>query len=245
MSRYAIRAKYDGGPLRRPVTLLVVHSAETPLRYGYARSIGKYFTRPDAKTSAHVMVDPRDVVQMVPKNRIAYHCGYANKCSLGYEQAGYARLSRRQWTTGDGLAQIKLLALEIRKDADIHHVPLRWATDAQIRAAYRNGVPGGLCTHGDVARVVGGSTHTDPMPNYPKDLLLELVRRGTDPVKTNPFLEDDMLAILLDGKNNYVSDFKTKRRIETIEEDVSLRATGIPVFKVLARVTANIPNQEK
>lgn len=100
------------------------------------------------------------------------------------------------------------------------------------------------------------SGRADPMhfeflgtPKTAGIITARLLANGSYEVTTaptrNPFLEDDdMLMILQDGKNNYISDGMYKRRIITVEEDVSLRATGIPAYKVLERVTANIPDQK-
>jgi hypothetical protein len=181
MATMKIRARHWGGtfPLnaagnRHPV-LQVVHSAETPLRTGYAQSIARNWFAASAPTSAHWMVDPRDAVLMVARQRVAWHCGTGNHRSLGYEQAGYASFTRRTWTTEDAMAQLDLLAQKIAEDGYTYGIPARWATDAQIRDAHHHGAPGGMCTHDDMRRVVGGTTHTDPGDGYPRDLLLERV----------------------------------------------------------------------
>lgn len=168
-----VQAVSHGGPMRP--TLQVVHSAETPLRAGYAKSIAENWFGRSAPTSAHFMVDPVELIRMLSDNVVAYAVGpRGNGFTLNWEQAGYARFTRAQWTTDDGMAQMRLLAAGVRERGDAWGIPHRWATDAQIKAAAK-GVPGGICTHDDIRRVLGGTSHTDPMPNYPKDLLLGLV----------------------------------------------------------------------
>jgi len=166
-----IPAYAHGGVLPR-VTLIVVHDAETPLQAGYADSIAtRWFGTPAAGTSAHAIADPVDLIEMLPDNVTAWHVGpNANGFTLGIEQAGYARLTRADWTAPDALVQIKRVGAWVRGKALAHGIPLRWATDDQIRAA-AHGVAGGVCRHADIARVLGGTTHTDPTPNYPYDLL--------------------------------------------------------------------------
>lgn len=188
MGLYRIPARWHGGSMAGAPRTLVVHSAETPLEVGYARAIGHFFQTETAKTSAHEMVDPRDVVVMVADNLVAYHCGNGNPRSLGFEQAGYARLNRADWLSAPGEAQMRLLAGRLAKRCARYGIPARWATADQIRAANLGGPAAGLATHDDMRRALGGTTHTDPMPHYPKDELLDLVRAALAPAPQ----EDDM-----------------------------------------------------
>ena len=173
-------AKYHGGP--QTPTLQVIHSAETPLQVGYAVAIGKMFAAgPAAGTSATKMVDPATVVRMLPLTVEAYHVGpVCNFDSAGYEQAGYARFTRAEWTTAAGLDQIEVLAAELAADGLKYGIPDRHLTDAQLAAWHANGrrlQDGGRVTHDQIHRVLGGTTHTDPMPDYPLDLLNAAVTR--------------------------------------------------------------------
>ncbi|KAB1659024.1 N-acetylmuramoyl-L-alanine amidase [Pseudoclavibacter sp. CFCC 11306] len=153
-------------------SLLVIHSMENPLQVGRARGIAKYFAGINT-ASAHYCVGPDEVIQCVPTNRKAWHAGpNANAFTLGYEQTGYAAYSRSDWLTATGRAQLANLASVCRADAARYGIPIRWATDEQIRAA-RYGTPAGFCTHADISRVLGGTNHWDPGNNYPRDLLMQ------------------------------------------------------------------------
>lgn len=187
-----VQAVSHGGQMHP--TLQVVHSAETPLRAGYAKSIAENWFGKSATTSAHFMVDPVELIRMLSDNVVAYAVGpKANGFTLNWEQAGYARLSRAEWTTPDGMAQMNRLAAGLRERGEANGIPLRWATDDDIRAAAR-GVPGGICFHDDIRRVLGGTTHVDPMPNYPRDLLMARVQSATT------ISEDDMPLTIADLK---------------------------------------------
>lgn len=168
-----VQAVAHGGVINNP-TLIVVHSAETPLQAGYAASIAENWFGDAASgvtTSAHFMVDPVEIIRMLSDNVVSYAVGpNANGFTLNIEQAGRAQFTRAQWTTTDGLTQIGKVGALVNELTDAHGIPLRWATDDQIRAAAK-GVPGGVCFHDDIHRVLGGTTHTDPIPNYPSDLL--------------------------------------------------------------------------
>ena len=193
-----VQAVSHGGAMRP--TLQVVHSAETPLRAGYAASIAENWFGRSAPTSAHFMVDPVELIRMLSDNVVAYAVGpAANGFTLNWEQAGYARFSRAEWTTDDGMAQMDKLAAGVRERGLANGIPLRWASDDDIRAAAR-GVPGGICFHDDIRRVLGGTTHSDPMPNYPRDLLMERVQRGSTPAAQVHEEDDDMRVIQSKGR---------------------------------------------
>jgi hypothetical protein len=182
-----VQAVSHGGLMKKP-TLIVIHSAETPLAAGYAKSIAENWFGKSATTSAHFMVDPVETIRLLSDNVVSYAVGpNANGFTLNIEQAGYASLSRAQWTTPAGMAQHTRVGALVAELAKAHGIPLRWATDAQIKAA-AGGVVGGVCFHNDIHRVLGGTTHTDPTPNYPGDLLMAAATTTT-PVA--PVQEDD------------------------------------------------------
>jgi hypothetical protein len=165
-----VQAVSHGGAMTRP-TLIVVHSAETPLAAGYAQSIAVNWFGKAADTSAHFMVDPVETIRMLSDNVVSYAVGpKANGFTLNIEQAGRAAFTREQWATPDGMKQHTRVGTLVRELSDTRGIPLRWATDAQIRDAAR-GIPGGVCMHDDIHRVLGGTTHTDPGQGYPRDLM--------------------------------------------------------------------------
>lgn len=178
-----VTARFHGGPMKGAPTFQVVHDAETPLADAYVASIAQFFQRgPVAGTSAHHMVGPRTWLQLLPEDYVAYAAGpKANPRGVHWEQCGYASFSRAQWLTADGIAQLNRLGAGLMESCVRWNIPVRWCTDAQLRAAAL-GQPGsgGLSTHEQVARVLGGTTHTDPAPNYPGDLLLAAVLTGGD-----------------------------------------------------------------
>lgn len=191
-----VQAYAHGGAMRP--TLQVVHSAETPLKAGYAKSIAEnWFGTSRAGTSANFMVDPVEIVRMLSDNVVAYAVGpKANGFTLNWEQAGYAHFTRAEWTTADGMAQMDLLAAGLRERGLANGIPLRWASDNDIRAA-AHGVPGGVCFHDDIRRVLGGTDHHDPQPNYPRDLLMARVQGGVTPTPAPTVFEEDDMPFLI------------------------------------------------
>jgi hypothetical protein len=171
-----IRARSHGGTMQGGPRLAVLHSAETPLRAGYAYSIAANWFATRATTSAHLMLDPVETIRLLPDNVVAYAVGpRANGFTWNVEQAGYAHLGTRQWLSDPlGLAQMRRVAIEMRELRDRWDMPIRRATDAQIIAAARGELQrAGWCEHDDIRRVLGGTTHTDP-GDYPWGDLLDL-----------------------------------------------------------------------
>lgn len=181
---------------------VTMHSAETPLRAGYAESIARNVfgvrqPNPANQTSATGMCDPQTVVRMLPDNVVAWHVGNGNPYSLGWEQAGYAAFDRATWLSVDGVAQMRLLADQFRAASDTHGIPKRWATWQEARDCAARGQKFGFITHDDNRLAFGGTTHTDPMPHYPKDVFIDLVHGSAPPA---PEGEQDMIIVTADGK---------------------------------------------
>jgi hypothetical protein len=181
-----IAARSHGGIMPGGPRLGVIHSAETPLAAGYAYSIAANWFATKATTSATVMIDPAETIRLLPDNVVSYAVGpRANGFTVNVEQSGRAVMASAEWLSPNaGRPQMVRVATYMRECRDIWGMPLRWATDAQIRAAAAGGAPQGWCTHDDVRRVLGGTTHTDPGGNYPRGELMALATGGQ--------LEDDM-----------------------------------------------------
>lgn len=179
-----IAARSHGGAMSGGPRLGVLHSAETPLRAGYAYSIAANWFATKATTSATVMIDPAETIRLLPDDVVAYHCGpRANGFTVGVEQAGYAHLTLADWTTPEGRRQMRRVAEYLVDCFRRWALPLRWATDDEIRAAAAGGPRRGWCTHDDIRRVLGGTTHTDPGGNYPRAELMALavaIANGAD-----------------------------------------------------------------
>lgn len=162
-----------------PTQLLVLHSAECPLKGGYARSLSEWFSATQypayPEASWQRFVDPIARVRAMPDELGAWHASEANGLSIGWEQAGYARYSRAEWLTPDGLAQLDNLAYDMAEVAVRDGIPPVWLSDAQVRAILDNGnrLIKGFCTH----RQIDPETRTDPGDGYPYDLLMERVKQ--------------------------------------------------------------------
>lgn len=161
------------GPIVR-YQLYVNHTAECPLRAGYAESLTKWGNGGyEPRASWPRFVDPATVAEWVSLNRAAFLHGPANSLGWGWEQAGYARFTRAEWLTPDGLRQLDLLAQEIVR-CGIPVEALRWLTDAQVQAIVerRDTTTRGLCDH----RQISPKTRSDSGNGYPRDVLLDFIK---------------------------------------------------------------------
>lgn len=163
---------------------VVIHTIESPLAPGYAKTLcgPAWFGSTKSGTSSTYIIDPVDTCQGVPENTVAWHCGNGNRGSIAIEQSGRAAFNRAQWMTSDGAKQHDRMA---RLLADINkrrpNIRLQKLTDSELRAA-ANGGPGGITTHDQCRRVLGGTNHHDPWNQengsmaYPLDYVLDLAR---------------------------------------------------------------------
>lgn len=168
-----------------PTQLLVLHSGETPLRGGFAQSVTKWANVPlslgGPEASWHWFVDPLCIVSMVPPQYAAWHASEANPMSEGFEQSGYARFTRAEWLTPDGLKQIDILGWLMAERAKANGIPMVWLTTAQVTAitSGRDRVTKGFCTH----RQIDPETRYDPGDGYPFDVLTAKVKHYLNPTK--------------------------------------------------------------
>lgn len=185
-------AFYNGGD--RPhsqLDFIVIHSVEGPIdQPGLAVSLAAFYfgTSQSHETSAHVIIDSGAIVEMLHPDTIAWQCGNCNSRGYGIEQSGYAAYTRAQWTTSTGLTQLNNVAYWAAKIARAYGIPARWLNDQQLATPGQRG----FCTHADVTRVLGGTTHTDPGVCYPRDLLMAAVAAqlsGAPPTQVDPLEE--------------------------------------------------------
>lgn len=213
-----VQAAYHGDVMAGGPTFTVVHDAETPLKVGYADSIAEFFRRgPTAGTSAHAMVGPEKAIKMLPDNVVAWAAGpYANSFGWHLEQTGYASFTPAQWLTPDGVAQLNRVGACLREVHDTWKIPKRWMTDSQLRAAAMGDrSQGGMTTHQQVARVLGGTTHTDPEDNYPRDPLLRAVLsiQGDDDMARG----DEIADVLWEGSPATPQEETVYQRLRRVE----------------------------
>lgn len=168
--------------------LFTQHSAECPLRGGFAVSLTNWAMTPTASggpwASWPSFVDPQARVRMVAWPNTAWTQGNANPYAVGLECAGYAHFTPAQWRTPEGKKQLENLAQEWayywRLEAEVgNKIPFRWLSTPEVRAVMAgNRKIKGFCTHAQI----DPASRTDPGPNFPyKELLarIEQIVTGT------------------------------------------------------------------
>jgi hypothetical protein len=98
-----------------------------------------------------------------------------NNRGINWEFSGFARQSRAEWLDAFGLAMFAQAAPIIRADAAKYGIPLRRCTVADLKA-FRPGVT----SHNDLRVAFGQTTHTDPGPNFPWDVFMQILADGQE-----------------------------------------------------------------
>lgn len=163
---------------RRKLRFIVWHSTESnEIRGGAYNIAANWFAKPTSRVSAHVTIDdgsdpryPSGVVESVYPWDTAWHCGNANADGYGVEIIGKAGQSGIDWRDAYSLAAIENAVKWLQWNDKVNHIPARWLSDDQVK----DGKTQGHVTHAQVARVLGGSSHWDPGPNFPRDYVMGL-----------------------------------------------------------------------
>lgn len=162
---------------RSRTQMLAVHSAECPLKRGYARSLTSWLNESIASggpaASINAFADPGVLVRSVNTFNAAWHASWANTISVGYETAAYAAYSRAQWMTLEGRRMLERLAIEMAADAKIFDIPLRWLTGEQVNAIRAGNTKiKGLAAH----RQIDPAHRSDPGDGFPYAYLLKRIK---------------------------------------------------------------------
>lgn len=152
---------------RKPIRLIVLHSAENQELPGQAAHLVQWFAGKTApQASAHYMVDNLKILQSVDDADISWHCNVweRNVESIGIELTGSASQTAAQWADDYSkhvLANANVLCKSLMKKYSIPNIHL---TPAQIL----DGKTKGFATHADIttAHAIAGG-HTDPGKNFP------------------------------------------------------------------------------
>lgn len=178
------------GPQR--VRLIVLHTAECPCKAGKALAVAQWFAGQSAEQPggvAHYTVDPETTTHSVPEATACAHAGAASRLgSVGIEMCGY---SADQWTDAAHQATMRRAAALARDVAARWGVPLVRLTAADLKAGKRDG----YTYHRDVTASLGGTSHTDPGPNFPYSQMHELV---TGAVEASPLSSTKPTKPILD-----------------------------------------------
>lgn len=165
-----IPARLVGGH-QTTIKRIVIHGTSSACKVGGAMANARWFQDPRARGSAHYVVDPAEVVQCVPEDRVAAHAP-PNTGSIGIELCDPNAGDPTRWNDGPHRQMLDRAAGLVREIAARQDVPLVWITAAQIKAGQR-----GLTSHHEVTIAYRQSTHTDPVHWRPEYLMDRLGKR--------------------------------------------------------------------
>lgn len=174
-------AKFHGGHQAGPFKRIVIHCTVSPCKAGGARDVARYFrktvTRP---SSAHYVVDPFEVVQVVPDHTVAYHAP-PNLDTLGVELCDPQAGPSSRWNDDLHMSMLRLAARLVANLALAYDVPIQKLGPRDLVGGLR-----GICGHVDVSNAFHESTHTDPGDGFPWGRFMRLVREQADALQRPP-----------------------------------------------------------
>ena len=136
----------------RPIQGIVVHTAEGGRN---ALGIARYLSTTDRTASAHVVIDDKEIVDLVPDDYTAFHCRGSNSKSLGLEIAYFAS----KWGEDPEYEEacIALSASWCAEKAKLYNIPMERVTFEEWEAGKK-----GLISHAEC----DPSIRTDPGANF-------------------------------------------------------------------------------
>lgn len=191
---YVAASHQSGGIQTAKAEIIVIHSMECPADDLHVTNWVQSLATPGgSKYFAHFYCGPTVTYRVAPLGRVVPHVGGGNMVrgvwTLGIEQAGYASFTRQQWIDSHVLDQSGPLVASLIADG---HGAAVWLTPEQLKT------PGvrGVTSHNNMRVAFGGTSHTDPGPNYPIDLLLAYAGGAPKPAPTpTTSLEDDVITL--------------------------------------------------
>jgi N-acetyl-anhydromuramyl-L-alanine amidase AmpD len=155
------------------IDVFVIHTMEAPEKPTTAETVANWFAGPNApQASAHYCIDDNSVVQCVRDEDVAWHAPGANHNGLGFEHAGFAAQTPKDWQDTYSQALLGISAELVAKKAEEYHIPVVWLQVADLRVGRR-----GITGHAQVSDAFKKSDHRDPGPNFPVQQYLALVKK--------------------------------------------------------------------
>lgn len=174
------------GPARRssagenkPIKRIVIHSTVSATKAGGARDIAAYFRGPNAGGSAHYVVDPYEVVQVVFDSVIAWHAP-PNANSLGVELCDFpapGSKGMKRWRDAEHRLLFRRAVDLVAQLCLAYDVPPWFVGPIGLRLGRK-----GVTTHAAVSTAWRQSTHWDPGA-WPRRAFMRAVRKRISELK--------------------------------------------------------------
>jgi N-acetyl-anhydromuramyl-L-alanine amidase AmpD len=171
------------------IDVLVIHTMENKESPDSAENIASWFAGGSApQASAHYCIDNNTVVQCVRDEDVAWHAPGANHDGLGFEHAGTAKQTGRDWTDEYSKSMLERSAQLVAEKCVKYRIPPVWLTPADLQAGRR-----GITSHNNVSKAFGRSTHWDPGVGFNVQRYLARVRQAMRDVGGEHFKADPPL----------------------------------------------------
>ena len=154
----------------KPIHRLVLHSTVSACEPGGARSIAAYFRSEKSGGSAHYVVDPKEVIQVVYDDVIAWHAP-PNQHSIGIEMCDNPSTNIHRWNDENHQKMLKRTAKLVARLCLAYDIPARFLSPADLKAGKH-----GITTHNNVSQAFHESTHWDP-GFWPQKEFMDLVHK--------------------------------------------------------------------
>ena len=163
-----------------PIRWIVWHDTEGNETNSAAINVARnWFGIRASGVSAHVVVDALDVAECVRPQDRAWHVGpFGNPYGYGIEIVGHAAQSVTDWVDPFSKAALQKACQWVLSVPVLAAIPRRFLTDTELASG-----ASGHITHAQVSRVLGGTQHTDPGPNFPFALVAQYLNEGDTSVQ--------------------------------------------------------------
>jgi N-acetyl-anhydromuramyl-L-alanine amidase AmpD len=168
------------------IDVLVIHTMENGEKPDGAENIANWFAGSTApRASAHYCIDNNSIVQCVRDEDVAWHAPGANHDGIGFEHAGTAKQTGRDWSDEYSATMLELSAELVAEKCVQYKIPPVWLTPADLQAGRR-----GITSHNNVSQAFHQSTHWDPGSGFNIQRYLKRVRELMGNVDPKAFKED-------------------------------------------------------
>lgn len=165
---------YTQGRIKK-IRLIVIHTTQGQELKNQAATVAAWFSDParSPKSSAHVIVDNKNIITIVRDTDTAWAAPNANADGLHLELVGRADQGDKGWADPYSQAVLKNAAIVCADWIKTHDIAPRRLNKNQILDRKSSGV----CGHADISKAFntpGG--HSDPGPDFPYNDFLALIK---------------------------------------------------------------------
>jgi hypothetical protein len=161
----------EGRNGRTPTTPKYAIAIHNTSNKGTARNEASYATRREDGIGSHFYADRIETLQSVDTSKYVWHAGSSagNHNAIAVEIVGTNDKSRQWWLDNVNWQQLGQTLATLAHEYDI---PVRRCSVAEMRA---NPKIKGFYSHNDMRQAWGGTSHDDPGPNFPWDVLFNYI----------------------------------------------------------------------